>query len=152
MKIIVTILKVIGRTIRVGIILWVCGSLVYIGYKGNRPMQVAEAPTGMTYFEFMADRLDAARTVKPARCGWGMISTLAVLGPIYSIVYTEAAIHPEGFIGRVTAKDPNIAADVANVNWYEVPGIWWGTVERLSWSMLGLAKPNGCQFRPVAGY
>jgi hypothetical protein len=51
----------------------------------------------MTYFEFIADRIDAAKTVEPSRCGWGMMLSLAVLGPIYSFVYTEVGIHPDGF-------------------------------------------------------
>jgi len=44
-------------------------------------MQVPEAPKGMTFFEFVADRIDAAKTVEPSRCGWGMMLSLATLGP-----------------------------------------------------------------------
>jgi hypothetical protein len=52
----------------------------------------------MTYVEFIQDRLEAAKTVEPSRCGWGMMLSLAALGPIYSVVYTEVAIHPGGFL------------------------------------------------------
>jgi hypothetical protein len=45
-------------------------------------MQVPEVPKGMTYFEFVADRIDAAIIVQPSRCGWGMTASLVVLGPI----------------------------------------------------------------------
>ena len=91
----------------------------------------------MTYFEFMSDRIDAAKTVKPSQCGWGMMLSLVALGPIYSVVYTEVAVHPDGFLARGTAQDPDIPKGVAGAKWYEVPGIWWNTVERLSWTMLG---------------
>lgn len=71
------------------VLLMVGAGIVFIGYKANQPMAVAGAPAGMTYVEFMQDRLDAAKTVKPSRCGWGMMLSLAALGPIYSAVYTE---------------------------------------------------------------
>ena len=69
--------------------------------------------------------------------GGGMMFSLAALGPIYSIVYTNAAIHPNGKLAKVTASDPDIPKGVANAKWSEVPGIWWGVVEHLSWTMLG---------------
>jgi hypothetical protein len=149
MELVGMILKGIGRIIKLGVILIICSSMIYIGYKGNQPMHVPEAPKGMTYFEFMADRLDAARTVKPARCGWGMILSLAVLGPVYSVIYMEVGIHPDGFLARETAPDPDIPNGVAGAHWYEVPGIWWNTVERLSWTMLGKPVTHGCKYRPV---
>ena len=112
-------------------------------------MSMAGAPKGMTYAEFLQDRLDAAKTVKPTQCGWGMMLSLAALGPIYSVVYTEVAIHPGGFLDKVTAPDPDIPTDFAGAKWYEVPGIWWNVVERLSWTMLGKQHTLGCQFRSV---
>jgi hypothetical protein len=112
-------------------------------------MMVIDAPAGMTYVEFIQDRLDAAKTVEPSRCGWGMMLSLATLGPIYSIVYTSVAIHPDGKLAKVTASDPDIPKGVAGVKWSEVPGIWWGVVERLSWTMLGKPAKVGCKFREV---
>jgi hypothetical protein len=112
-------------------------------------MSDPRAPEGMTYFEFIADRMDAAATVKPSRCGWGMMLMLATVGPIYSVVYTEVAVDPDGMVAHMTAPDPNIARNVAGVAWYEVPNIWWQTVERLSWSLLGEPVKHGCQFRSV---
>ena len=67
-----------------------------------------------------------------------------------SFVYTEVGIHPDGFLARGTASDPDIPKDVAGAKWYEVPGIWWNTVERLSWTMVGKPAPYGCKFRAVA--
>jgi len=149
MKFIGMLLKLMGGMIRTAIILVICTSILFVTYKGNQPMQVPQAPQEMTYFQFMADRIDAAKTVEPSRCGWGMMLSLAVLGPIYSFVYTEVGIHPDGFLARGTASDPDIPMDVAGANWYEVPGIWWNTVERLSWTMLGKPAAYGCKLRAV---
>ena len=132
------------------IVILICAGLVFIGYKANQPMAISDAPEGMTYVEFIQDRIGAVKTVKPSRCGWGMMSSLAVLGPIYSVVYTNVAIHPDGQLAKVTASDPDIPKGVAGAKWYEVPGIWWNTVERLSWTMLGKQTSFGCKFRAVA--
>ena len=130
-------------------VILVCAGLIFVGFKANQPMSVAGAPQGMTYIEFMNDRIDAAKTVEPSRCGWGMMLSLAVLGPIYSVVYTVVAINPEGILAKMTAPDSDIPKGVEGAKWYEVPGIWWGVVERLSWTMLGKPASTGCQFRAV---
>jgi hypothetical protein len=127
----------------------VCSGLIFIGYKANQPMSVAGVPKGMTYVEFIQNRVDAAKTVEPSRCGWGMMASLAILGPIYSVVYTEVGIHPNGFLARGTANGTDIPKDVAGTNWYELPGIWWNTVERLTWTMVGKPALYGCKFRPA---
>ena len=144
-KLIMFILKIFGKAV----ILMICLGLVFVGFRANQPMAVPEAPDGMTYFEFMQDRIDAAKTVKPSRCGLGMMLSLATLGPIYSVVYTVVAINPEGTLAKMTASDPDIPKGVEGAKWYEVPGIWWGVVERLSWTMLGKPASTGCQFRAV---
>jgi hypothetical protein len=149
MKIIGIFLKLFGGIIKIVIVLAISSSILFVAYKGNQPMQVPQVPKGMTYFEFIADRIDAAKTVQPSRCGWGMMLSLAVLGPIYSFVYTEVGIHPDGFLARGTAADPDIPKDVFGAKWYDVPGIWWNTVEGLSWTMLGKPAAHGCKFRAV---
>ena len=130
------IIHIIWKALWNAVVVMVCASLIFIGFKANQPMDVTGAPAGLTYIEFIQDRFDAAQTVKPSRCGWGMMLSLAALGPIYSVVYTEVAIHPGGFLDQVTAPDPDIPTGVAGAEWYEVPGIWWNVVERLSWTML----------------
>jgi len=127
-------------------VILVGAGLVFISYKANQPMMVAGVPEGMTYVEFMKDRIDAAKTVEPSRCGWGMMLSLATLGPIYSIVYTAVAINPDSHLAKMTALDPDIPKGVESAKWYEVPGIWWGVVERLSWTILGKPANAGCQF------
>ncbi len=130
-------------------VILVCAGLIFVGFKANQPMMVAGAPEGMTYVEFMKDRIDAAKTVEPSRCGWGMMLSLATLGPIYSVVYTVVAINPDGKLAKLTASNPDIPKGVKGAKWYEVPGIWWRVVERLSWTMLGKPASVGCQFRAV---
>jgi hypothetical protein len=125
------------------VLLMVCVGIVFVGYKANQPMAVSGVPAEMTYVEFMQDRLDAAKTVKPSRCGWGMMLSLAALGPIYSLDYTWVATHPDGFLAKVTAPDRDIPQNVAGASWYKIPGIWWTVVERLSWTMLAEHHP-GC--------
>jgi hypothetical protein len=137
--------KVIWNTF----VILICASLIFVGYKAEQPMTVVGVPKGMTYVEFIQDRLDAAKNVEPSRCGWGMMLSLVALGPIYSFVYTEVGIHPDGFLSRGTASDPDIPKDVAGAKWYEVPSIWWNVVERLSWTMLGKQSPYGCRLRGV---
>ena len=136
----------IWKTIWNVIVILMCAGLIFVCYKANQPMNIAGAPNGMTYVEFIQDRLDAAKTVKPSRCGWGMMLSLAVLGPIYSVVYTDVAIHPGGFLDKITAPDPDIPTGLEGAKWYEVPGIWWTVVERLSWTMVGKQYPHGCKF------
>jgi len=130
-------------------VILVCAGLIFVGFKANQPMTVFGAPAGTTYVEFMQDRLDAAKAVEPSRCGWGMMLSLAALGPIYSVVYTVAAINPDSTLAKMVARDPDIPAGVAGAKWCEVPGIWWGVVERLSWTMLGKPAAHGCRFRAV---
>jgi hypothetical protein len=78
-----------------------------------------------------------------------MMLSLVTFGPIYSIVYTAVAIDPDSTLTKMTAPDPDIPKGFEDAKWYEVPGIWWGVVERLSWTMLGKPASAGCQFRAV---
>ncbi len=95
----------------------ICAGLIFVSYKANQTMMVAGAPEGMTYVEFIQDRINAAKTVEPSRCGWGVMLSLAVLGPIYSVVYTAVAIYPNGKVAKVTASNPDIPKGAEVVNW-----------------------------------
>jgi hypothetical protein len=143
--------QLISKIISVVMILVICLPLIFIAVKGNQPMQIPQVPKGMTYWEFISDRIEAAKVVQPARCGWGMFLSLTALAPIYSVVYTDVALHPHGFLAKVTAPDPDIPKNVQNASWQEAPDVWWTVVERLSWTMLGKSNP-GCHFRPVASH
>jgi hypothetical protein len=148
MKAIALIIRLILRTVGLVVVLAIIAGVLFVAYKGNQPMNIPQAPKGMTYFQFISNRLDAARIVKPARCGWVMFGSLAVLGPVYSIVYTEVGVHPNGWLAKGVASDADIPKGVQDSAWLEIPGIWWNVVERLSWTMLG--KQNvGCKLGPV---
>lgn len=123
-----------------------CGG--YIGLRGNQPMDLPQAPVGMTYFEFIQDRLDAAQEIRPARCGVGKFTFFILVTPFYSVLYTWAGVHPDGFIARITARDDSIPPDAAGAGWNRIPDIWWNTFVRLSWSALARRTP-ACNFRPV---
>ncbi len=131
------------------VVVVICLSMIFIDFKANQPMAVSEAPKGMTYSQFIQDRIEAAKVVQPSRCGWGMFLSLAVLGLIYSVVYTAVGIDPDGFLAHRTAPDPDIPKGVAGASWSEVPGIWWEVVERLSRTMLGRPSKFGCHLRQV---
>jgi hypothetical protein len=120
----------------------------FLYFKGNQPMQVAQVPAGMTYWQFMSDRLAAAQEVEPKRCGVGRLVTFGVLGPIYSVIYTDVGLHPGGFLDRVSQDDPNIPTNIMDTPWYNVPDLWWNVFENISWSMLARHTP-ACNFRPV---
>jgi hypothetical protein len=149
MRILFGFIHLVWKLSRSVVVIFICLAMIFIAYKGNQPMSVQSAPKGMTYFEFMADRIDAAKMVKPSQCGWGMFLTLAMLGPTYSALYTEIGVHPGGFWDRVSAPDSNIPIGVAGAKWHDIPHIWWKVVEHLSWTMLGKQRGTGCQFRPV---
>jgi hypothetical protein len=148
MKIIALLIGSVTKLFLILILLTALTGILFIAYRGNQPMQVPETPKGMTYFEFMADRFDAAKTVNPSRCGTGMIGSLFALGPLYATLYTHVALHPDGFLAKVTAPDPDIPRNVSDTKWHEIPEIWWTTFERLSWTMLA-KRHQGCSFRPV---
>jgi hypothetical protein len=84
MKIIALVIGSVTKLFLTLILLTALTGILFIAYRGNQPMQVPEAPKGMTYFKFMADRFDAAKTVNPSRCGTGMIGSLFALGPLYA--------------------------------------------------------------------
>lgn len=147
MKVVGFIVRMVWKGILLAVILSLVAGCGFIAYKGNQPMTVPQAPQGITYFEFIQDRIDAAKELKPS-CGIGMFASLAILGPFYSVLYTYVAIEPDSFLASVTAPDPDIPRGVENASWQEIPGIWWKVVERLSWTMLA-PSDIGCRFRPV---
>jgi len=79
-----------------------------MGYKANQPMTVLGTPEGMTYFEFIQDRIDPVKTVEPSRCGLGMMLSLAARSPIYRVVYPAVAINPDSTLVKMTSSDPDI--------------------------------------------
>jgi hypothetical protein len=142
------IIRFFFRAIMFFMLIFLVSCAVFVGIRGNRPMSISQVPAGMTYWEFMQDRLDAAKDVQPARCGTGIITFFAIMAPIYSVLYTHVGIHPDSFLARMTMHDGNIPTGVAEADLTQVPEIWWKTVERLSWSALARRTP-ACNFRPL---
>lgn len=134
--------------VRTALILLTISAIIFITNLGNQPMSLSQVPAGMSYWQFMGDRIEAAKEVKPARCGYGMFGFLVVVGPFYSALYTYVGIHPDSFLARVTQPDSSIPKNVAGVAWYQVPETWWKVVEKISWTALARPGP-GCRFRPV---
>jgi hypothetical protein len=62
-------IHLVWKVIVNAIIVMVCISLVFIGYNASQPMTVSGFPKGMTHVQFIQNRLEAAKTVQPARCG-----------------------------------------------------------------------------------
>jgi hypothetical protein len=122
MKFIALVIGSVTRFILNLSLLAIFAGILFIAYRVNQPMRVPEAPQGMTYYEFMVDRFDAAKTVKPTRCGTGMIGSLFALGPFYATLYTHVGLHPNGF-WQVTAHDPDMPRFVSDARWYEIPEI-----------------------------
>jgi hypothetical protein len=87
-------------------------------------MSIPQVPAGISYWEFMQDRLDAAKEVEPARCGTGKLVFFVAVTPFYSALYTYVGIHPDGFLAKVTMRDSNIPTGVADAGIAEVPAIW----------------------------
>ena len=141
-------IRLIFRLFSLGLILAILAAGCFIYLRANQPMQVPQVPAGMTYWQFMADRLDAAQEVEPSRCGIGRFVTFTLLAPVYSIVYTDIGIHPGGFLDRVSENDKNIPIGVEGTVWYAVPEVWWHVFEKISWSMLARSVP-ACNFRPI---
>jgi hypothetical protein len=142
------VIRFVFRVVSLGLLLIVLAAVSFVYVRGNQPMQVSQVPAGMTYWQFMADRLDAAQEAEPKRCGVGRLITFGILAPVYSVVYTDVGLHPGGFLDRVSQDDQNIPNGVENSPWYNVPELWWNVFEKISWSMLARRTP-ACNFRPV---
>jgi len=65
MKFIVVILNLIGWVVKTAVILAICSSILFVAYKGNQPMQVPEAPKGMTYFDLSIDTRKCSTHIHP---------------------------------------------------------------------------------------
>ena len=143
-----SVIRFVFRVVSLGLLLMVLAAVSFIYFQGSQPMQVSQVPADMTYWQFMADRLDAAQEVEPRRCGVGRLVTFGILAPVYSLVYTDVGLHPGGFLDRVSQDDQNIPNEVENTPWYNVPELWWNVFEKISWSMLARRTP-ACNFRPV---
>ena len=94
----------------------------------------------MTYFVYIQDRIDAAKTVEPSRCGWGLMLSLAALGSIYSVVYTVVAINPESTLAKMTASDPAIPKGFEDAKPLEFGAVWWSDYRGRCWGSTSASR------------
>jgi hypothetical protein len=126
-----SIFPVLGFFIRVILALVLIAGLVFVafvGYKGSQPMQQNGA-NGMTYWQFMRDRIGAIREL-PAKCQQMHFTGYLIAVPIYPVLYTYVGMFPESFLARHTQPHQAIPKDVRLI---DAPDTWWSLVEIVSW-------------------
>jgi hypothetical protein len=151
-KTIAWVIQTLFRLVLATALLATVGLGVFIYQKGSQPMDVPRAspplPEGITYWQFMGDRIEAAQEVEPQRCGVSTFAFFIAITPVYSVVYTIAGMRPQSVVGRGIQPDASIPRWAVDLPWEEAPGVWWWVIENISWSMLAREGP-GCNFRAV---
>ena len=126
-----SIFSVLGLFIRVILVLILIAGLVFaafVAYKGSQPMQQVGA-NGMTYWQFMRDRIGAIREL-PAKCQQMHFTGYLIAVPIYPVLYTYVGMFPDSFLAQHTQPHPAIPK---NVRLVDAPNTWWSLVETVSW-------------------
>jgi len=121
----------LGLLIRAILILILIAGLIlvaFIGFKGSRLMQL-ESANGMTYWQFMSERISTIREL-PAKCQQLYFTSYLIAVPVYPVLYTYVGIYPDSFLARHTQPHPAIPKDV---KWADAPATWWSLVEIVSW-------------------
>ncbi len=84
-----SLFSTLGLLVRILLALILIVGLVFVayaGYKSSQPMQQAEA-SGMTYWQFMRDRIGAIREL-PAKCQQMHFTGYLIAVPVYPVLYT----------------------------------------------------------------
>ena len=139
-----SIFSVLGLFIRVILVLILIAGLVFaafVVYKGSQPMQ-QDGANGMTYWQFMRDRIGAIREL-PAKCQQMHFTGYLIAVPVYPVLYTYVGLFPDSFLARHTQPHPAIPKDVRLV---DAPNTWWSLVETVSWD--AWVKPHVPQIMP----
>ena len=126
-----SLFSALGMLIRVILALVLIAGLVFVAfvtYRSSQPMQLARAD-GMTYWQFMHDRIGAIREL-PAKCQQMHFTSFGIAVPLYPALYTFVGIYPESYLARHTQPDPSIPKDIG---WSDAPDTWWRLVEDVSW-------------------
>ena len=116
------------RVILVLILIAVLAVVAFPGYKGSQPMQ-QEGANGMTYWQFMRERIGAIREL-PAKCQQMHFTGYLIAVPVYPVLYTYVGMFPDSFLARHTQPHPAIPEDVQLA---DAPATWWSLVEIVSW-------------------
>ncbi|NPV75162.1 MAG: hypothetical protein HPY59_02185 [Anaerolineae bacterium] len=126
-----SLFSALGLFIRAILALILIVGLVFVafaGYKGLQPMQ-QEGANGMTYWQFMRDRISAIREL-PAKCQQMHFTGYLIAVPVYPVLYTYVGMFPDSFLARHTQPHPAIPEDVRLA---DAPATWWSLVEIVSW-------------------
>jgi hypothetical protein len=126
-----SLFSVLGVFIRVILALVLIAGLVFVAfvaYKGSQSMQ-QDGADGMTYWQFMRDRISAIREL-PAKCQQMHFTGYLLAVPLYPALYTYVGLFPDSFLARHTQPHPAIPK---NVQLADAPNTWWSLVETVSW-------------------
>ncbi|MEN4011363.1 MAG: hypothetical protein ROW48_04975 [Bellilinea sp.] len=125
-------LRLLIRTILALILIAGLVFVAFAGYKGSQPMQ-QEGAHGMTYWQFMCERIEAVREL-PARCRSLYLVTYLTVPP-YALMYTYVGVFPESFLARYTnPNDPWLPKTMIQLG--DAPSAWWSQMEKMTWHAL----------------
>jgi len=130
--------------LRVILALFLIAGLVFVAfaaYKGFQPTQ-QEGANGMTYWQFMRERIGAIREL-PAKCQQMHFTGYLIAVLIYPVLYTYVGMFPDSFLAQHTHPHPAIPKEVQLT---EAPSTWWSLVEIVSWD--AWAMPHVPQVMP----
>lgn len=158
--------KVLAFAIKVTLVLVLAGVVTTVGYgvyRSGQPMVVPEAQ-GMTYREFLKERINAARAVDDARAANGE-NRICLNTDVYFLLpmlyfsdapsLTLAALYPDSKFGRmIEAGDSYFYRNVPTSREPKLLNIlplYWEAVERNNWTFLVIrgAKSYYCSMPPV---
>jgi len=158
--------KVLWFALKVALVLVLAGVVTTVGYgvyRSGQPMVVPEAQ-GMTYREFLKERINAARALDDARVANGEnriclnTEVFFTLPGVYFLLATQvtlAALYPDSNFARsVEGGDSYFYRNVPTSRepeWRNVLPLYWEAVERKSWTFLVIrgAKSYYCSMPPV---
>jgi hypothetical protein len=88
-----------------------------------------DGANGMTYWQFMSERISAIRELS-AKCQQMHFTGYLLAVPLYPALYTYVGLYPDSFLAQHTQPHPAIPK---NVQLADAPNTWWSLVETVSW-------------------
>jgi hypothetical protein len=130
----------IATAILTGLVAWHGAQPVEAAGKGSRTAVLGDT----SYWEFMAGSLAASRET-PTICHRTRLIGLAIMLPLYPVLYTAIGLYPESALARHAQPSPLIPAPIG---WREAPETWWRLVKEISWFVMTESQWN---FMPSVG-
>ena len=158
--------KALWFALKVALVLVLAGVVTTVGYgvyRSGQPMVVPEAQ-GMTYREFLKERINAARALDDARVANGEnriclnTEVFFTLPGVYFLLATQvtlAALYPDSNFARsVEGGDGYFYRNVPTSRepeWRNVLPLYWEAVERQTWTFLVISDAYSkiCPVTPV---